>query len=227
MANITDLITSKLEFFLHHDFVKNAQAKSFQDQKKNWLKMKSSIILISLKIINLFHKMKYKVVIGIINGCTLFTVLVHYKDANDCLQHESFVLVSDYMNHDKYAVLVFLEQISDKFKNLHPDITITKKYFRSDGAGQNFKQKYTICSMSLMKEEIKWDFNATSHGKGDIDGLGGTCKRRIREKTRARIIDPQTSLDFAVLQKFVPISILSTAQLKLLKMQRPHSLILG
>ena len=44
------------------------------------------------------------------------------------------------MNHDKYAVLVLLEQISDKFKNLHPDITITKKYLRSDGAGQ---QKYT------------------------------------------------------------------------------------
>ena len=129
--------------------------------------------------------------------CTLFTVLVHYKNANDCLQHESFVPVFDYMNHDKYAVLVFLEQISDRFKNLHPNITITRKYFRSDGAGQHFKQKYTICSMSLMKEEIEWDFSATSHGKGDIDGLGGTCKRRIREKTRACIIDPQTSLDFA------------------------------
>ena len=64
-----------------------------------------------------------------------FAALVHYKDANDCLQHESFVLVSDYMNHDKYAVLVFLEQISDKFKNLHLDITINKKYFRSDSAG--------------------------------------------------------------------------------------------
>ena len=100
------------------------------------------------------------------------------------------------MNHDKYAVLVFLEQISDKFKNLHPNITITKKYFRSDGAGQHFKQKCTICLMSLMKEEIDWDFSATSHGKGDTDGLGGTCKQCIREKTRAHIIDPQTSLEF-------------------------------
>ena len=60
-----------------HDFFKHAQAKSFQDQKKkkkNLLKMKSSIILISVKIINLFHKMNYKVVIGIINvvHCLLF-----------------------------------------------------------------------------------------------------------------------------------------------------------
>ena len=51
--------------------------------------------------------------------------------------------------------------------------------------------------MSLMKGEIEWNFSATSYGKGGTDGLGGTYKRRIREKTRARIIDPQTSLEFA------------------------------
>ena len=37
MADIIDLNTSKLEFF-YHDFVKNAQAKYFQDQKNNLAK---------------------------------------------------------------------------------------------------------------------------------------------------------------------------------------------
>ena len=36
MANFIALITPKLEFFLYHDFVKNAQAKSFQDKKKQF-----------------------------------------------------------------------------------------------------------------------------------------------------------------------------------------------
>ena len=53
-----------------------------------------------------------------------------------------------------------------------------------------------LCLMSWMKQENEWDFSATSHGKGDIDGLGGTCKPRRREK-KAHIIDPQTSLEFA------------------------------
>ena len=47
------------------------------------------------------------------------------------------------MNHGKYAVLVFLENCFGKFMNLHPNIIETKKYFRSDGASQHFKQKYT------------------------------------------------------------------------------------
>ena len=38
MTGIIDLITSKLEFFLYHDFVKNAQTKSFQDRENNLAK---------------------------------------------------------------------------------------------------------------------------------------------------------------------------------------------
>ena len=42
--------------------------------------------------------------------------------------------------------------------------------------------------MSLMKQENEWYFSATSHGKGDIDGLGGTCKPRRREKKHILLI---------------------------------------
>ena len=45
-----------------------------------------------------------------------------------------------------------------------------------------------LCLMSWMKQENEWDFSATSHGKGDIDGLGGTCKPRIREKKHILLI---------------------------------------
>ena len=89
------------------------------------------------------------------------------------------------MNYEKYVVFFFLENIFYKFKNLYPNITITKKYFRSDGAGQRFMQKYTSCLMSLMKEEIEWYFTAASHGKGDIHWLEGIYKQCIREKNKS------------------------------------------
>ncbi|GBN53930.1 hypothetical protein AVEN_155135-1 [Araneus ventricosus] len=39
-------------------------------------------------------------------------------------------------------------------------------------------------------------FSATSHGKGCIDGIGGTITRRVREVSRARKVDPRTLLEF-------------------------------
>ena len=67
MADIIDLNTSKLEFFYITILSRMLSQNLFKIRKTIWLKMKSSIILNSVKIINIFHKMKYKVVIGIIN----------------------------------------------------------------------------------------------------------------------------------------------------------------
>ena len=84
--------------------------------------------------------------------------------------------------------MVFLEQISETFKNQIQDFKKYHNQDRSDCAGQHFEQKYTICSMSLMKQENEGDFSATSHGKGDIDGLGCTCNSGIREKKKKHIL---------------------------------------
>ena len=105
--------------------------------------------------------------------CTSFTAIVHFKDSKDkFLKKKRFIIVSNYMNHDKYVVLKFLNIISDEFSKSQPDLIISKRFLHSDGTAQHFKQKYSLCSMTLMDGNIEWDFSATSHGKRDIDGLG-------------------------------------------------------
>ena len=76
-------------------------------------------------------------------------------------------------------------------------LQIDKRLLHSDGTAQHFKQKYSLCAMTLMDGDVEWDFSATYLGKSDIDGLGGTCKRRVREKTLAHTVDPQNSVEFA------------------------------
>ena len=49
----------------------------------------------------------------------------------------------------------------------------------------------------LIDGNVDWDFSATCHGKGDIDGLGSTCKRRVHEKTLVHTTDLQNSIDLA------------------------------
>ena len=53
--------------------------------------------------------------------------------------------------------------------------------FQSEGTSQNFKQKYTIYSMTINKLPTAWYFSATLHGKGCIDELSGTTKRRVQD----------------------------------------------
>ena len=130
-------------------------------------------------------------------SCTLFTAMVHFKDTKDnLLKKKQFIIVSDYMNYNKYVVPRFLDIIFDKFSKCQHDFIINEWFLHSGWTAQHFKLKYYLCTM-LMDENTEWDFSATSHGKEDIDGLGGNCKQRVRAKTLAQMNDLQNSIDFA------------------------------
>ena len=54
----------------------------------------------------------------------------------------------------------------------------------SDGAAQHFKQSFFFNAVTRLPKllgvehlKIIYDFFATSHGKGAVDGIGGTAKR--------------------------------------------------
>ena len=91
----------------------------------------------------------------------------------------------------------FLDIIFNEFSKSQPDLIINEGFFHSDKTAQHFKQKYSLCTMTLIDGNVVWDFSATCHGKGDIDGLGGTCKHRVCEKTLAHTTDQQNSIEFA------------------------------
>ena len=59
------------------------------------------------------------------------------------------VVVSDYLHHDKYAVYKFNDAIIKKIQNEFPNLVISKVIYQSDGTGQHFKQKFSICLAML------------------------------------------------------------------------------
>ena len=58
--------------------------------------------------------------------------------------------------------------------------------FFSDGAPTQFKQKFTICGMTLLQQSLSWNFFATSHGKGAVDGIRGRIKRDVYNTTLSK-----------------------------------------
>ena len=92
-------------------------------------------------------------------------------------QTESYALISDYREHDKYFCGHCNQTIIADLKrkcSLH-----TIDFFTDDAASQ-FKQKYTLNNMTLIFNDIEctWHFFATSHGKGAVDGIGSEVKRK-------------------------------------------------
>ena len=122
---------------------------------------------------------------------TLYTPVSWFRD-----QIISHVVVSDYMQHNKTSAVIFTDKILAK---LPDDVREVKIW--TDGPASQFKNKYVIAAMKALScnchgVKLVWNFFATSHGKGPVDGVGGTLKRIAAEKVRSRQCIINGMIDF-------------------------------
>jgi hypothetical protein len=96
-------------------------------------------------------------------------------------------------------VLVFIERILEETDGLL-DETYNELVFYTDGAASQFKNRFIMKAMQCLamkiSKVIRWEFFATSHGKGAVDGIGGEVKRIVWDNVRSRRADVKTVEDF-------------------------------
>ncbi|CAF0764370.1 unnamed protein product [Rotaria sordida] len=93
----------------------------------------------------------------------------------------SFGLVSNSTKHDKYSVITCLEILVNEIASMMLDVK--QIIFFSDNASSQFKNRYIINHLTTMLDvldiDFSWSYFASSHGKGVVDGVGGTLKRLV------------------------------------------------
>ena len=188
-------LKSQLRHFLIHTYVKRRQAAHFSN----------SILQSSEKSLVLQVDFSENATIGSQNEiqsghwnhsqATLFTAHAWAGDG----KNESFVLISDLLTHNKESVYAFMTYI---FRFLRENFELLEEInIFSDGAGSQFKQKYLFSNLHAWEHEydlvLKWNFFATSHGKGAVDGLGGTVKRTVWRQVRIGNVHVNTPEEYA------------------------------
>ena len=184
-------LSQKLKHFLKHTYIKRIQAAQFKMEKES-VKDDPNKVVIQVDFAENYSTVNQDEIQQAYFGheqVTLFTVCAWEQKGI-----HSMVLVSDYLCHDKFAVNVFLDTI---FKWLDEEVrTFSEIVLFSDGAASQFKQRYLLCSLTFFNRDIKWSFFATSHGKGAVDGIGGTAKRSVRKEVLSRCVKVNNSLQF-------------------------------
>ena len=172
-----------LKDFLLHTYVKRKQSKYMKnlisnvDEKKVLLQVDFSenASIASQNEVQSAHWSH--------GSATLFTAHAWVSESVT----ESMVYISDDRNHTKYSVYVFIQRIINRLKQKYP--TIEQLDVFTDGASSQFKQRFLFSNLHAWEQEhelkIKWHFFATSHGKGVVDGLGGTVKRAVWRHIRS------------------------------------------
>ena len=111
---------------------------------------------------------------------TLYTSVLWFR--NQIIPH---VIISDTRQHNKSAVVPFTDQILSNTPDEVKHIEIW-----TDGPASQFKNQYVMTSVPMLSVKhnvnLSWNFSATSHVKGPIDGVGATLKQQAMEKVQTR-----------------------------------------
>eukprot|EP00112_Aurelia_sp_Birch-Aquarium-sp1_P019466 Seg4820.5 transcript_id=Seg4820.5/GoldUCD/mRNA.D3Y31 product="hypothetical protein" protein_id=Seg4820.5/GoldUCD/D3Y31 len=214
-GNVKDLydhISLMSPKFLHHCHIKRQQAKSYQSDKELASNKDSEIAVLQMDFAENYSCSAQDEVQSAHwnqNQVTLFTTVSWLKG-----KVVSHVIVSDFMEHTKTAVVIFLDEILQNFPS-----EIEELHIWTDGPTSQFKNKFVMEGMKTLSIKhnipLSWNFSATSHGKGPVDGIGGCLKRIAMEKVKTRQCSINNAKEFcqAVEGSQIGITLISTADI--------------
>lgn len=85
-----------------------------------------------------------------------------------------------------------------QIKNDNPNVQTVKVF--SDGCAGQFKNRWVMAMLMSKRNfagiNVEWNFLAPGHGKGAVDGIGGTAKRAVATRIKSRAVVVQNAEDF-------------------------------
>ncbi len=182
VGEAVQLLREKLPRFLWHHFVKRCQSKYFEiakqqnDSKSCTVQMdfaENYTIEIQDSIQSQYWKKKQ---------ISLYTVVIWFEEKS-----LSLLIASDLLSHEKKSVTSFTCFVIEEIKTKFPTVEKVKTF--TDGPSSQFKNRYIASSIPEMEKkyglQIEWNYFASGHGKGPVDGVGGIAKRTVYRRCMA------------------------------------------
>lgn len=186
-------INKMIPTFKTHSYIKKIQSDYFDERKKNLNENDAVIQVDFAENYSLIAQDEIQSAHWQHSQTTLFTCCIWMSKAT-----RSYVVVSDDLTHSKESAWVFLKAIIadvQKYKKLN------NLYIFSDNCSAQFRSKFTLHNMLYLKDDlnvkyVEWSTFAPGHGKGSVDGIGGTVKRAVWLAVKARNKAVSTPIEF-------------------------------
>ena len=138
---------------------------------------------------------------------SLFTSCCYYINEQNSLDQNSIVIVTENSDHNRITSISSLKKVVEIMEN-----GIGKNFKRlviwSDGMSAQFRSRFIfklLADTFFTDKQISWFYNERHHGKGPMDGVGGTLKNVVFRKVKSGqtvIYNPQDFVEAS--RQFVP-----------------------
>lgn len=148
---------------------------------------------------------------------------VFYVRYNKKIEAKSFCTVSNNQDHQAHAVWAHMGPILKQTATEYPKTEVV--HFYSDGPSSQYRNRINIHLMNITVPRyfsnlnfMTWNYTEAGHGKGPMDGIGGTLKRLADERV-SHGADVTCASDFADLFKGSKIHVLEVTDAEVVRVK--------
>ena len=133
---------------------------------------------------------------------SLFTSCVYYRNTDDGEVKKIPITVTTEASDKSRITAISCVDMAINHSLAKITNNIVKVFIISDGCAAQFRSRYVFMLLTMLKPELslEWHYNEAHHGKGPMDGVGGTVKNMVYRRVLAGdvVIDnPKKFADFA------------------------------
>lgn len=184
VKEIISLLNKQLPFFQRHIFTMRHQLTSLQEKKQ---KLSSREILMQVDFAENYIT-KYNTEIQSMHfGASKRQISLHtgvyYIRNQNVVDTHCFCSISNNLDHQSHAVWGHLDKVLRDLSTEYPNINSI--IFFSDGPSSQYRNRNNCYFfVTKMREyfpklsSMSWNFSEAGHGKGPMDGVGGSLKRQ-------------------------------------------------
>ena len=176
---IEDFIV-KTESLVKHHFILKRQTSFFKELQKNIAVNEAIIIGDFAENFTFIVQDSVQSFYFANKQATIHPFSCYYRNPEtNAVEHLSFAVISDHMDHSTVAVYAFQKELINALKPFIPNLA--KVFWFSDGCAEQYKNKKNAANVYFFYQDFQivaeWHFFASGHGRSPCDGIGGCIKR--------------------------------------------------
>ena len=125
---------------------------------------------------------------------SLFTACIYYRDKQELLKIP-ITVTTESSEHSRIASFPCLHVIMKRVVEEKLRTQVKKVVVWSDGGASQFRSRYVFHLLSTFYE-FEWHYNEAHHGKGPMDGIGGTVKNIVFKEVKSGRLSIKTPRQF-------------------------------
>lgn len=133
---------------------------------------------------------------------SIFTACGYFRPSEDAeLEKVPMTIVSEANDHSRINAFTCTSKVIDCVEERLPLLnTLKQVYLWSDGCSAQFRSRFVFNLLTYLHpdKQIEWHYNEAHHGKGPMDGIGGTLKNKVFQEVKSGRIVVKNPKDFSL-----------------------------